>query len=245
MASRLFRLTAGMLMALLLTGCVLPRSSPTPPPLSPEPPELVETEVETPLPVESSVPTLEPTPDVGGFDPLALECIVGTWEVDSASLVYAANMLIGSDTLNIVNVSPHLFFQFSWDEPLLGATHVMEVFYIGVSMSGVFTAGEDEHLLDLVYDGSTTAYFNAGASAGEFAYENDLERSNMAVSGLKIDGIALDDGAFSLNDIIGAVPEGTMFYSCESADVIKLRDGSAAEFITLHRVDASALPSTP
>jgi hypothetical protein len=48
-------------------------------------------------------------------------------------------------------------------------------------------------MLGMVYDGSTTASFSVGA----FAYENDFERSNMTLSGLKIDGIALEDGAFA------------------------------------------------
>ena len=32
---------------------------------------------------------------VGDFDPLDIDCLVGTWEVDGASMVYAGNMLIG------------------------------------------------------------------------------------------------------------------------------------------------------
>lgn len=48
-------------------------------------------------------------------------------------------------------------------------------------------------MLDTAYDGSTTNFFSAGA----FAYENDFERSNMTLSGLKIDGIALGEGAFA------------------------------------------------
>lgn len=231
---------------LCLAGCNLPRKSPTPPPLSPEPPLPTQTAiVETFIPTEPpELPTDTPSP-AGDFDPLELECIVGTWEVDSSSLVYAANMLIGSDSFTIVNVSPHLFFRFLWDEPLLGSTYTMEVWYLDVAMTGVFTAGDEEHLLEMVFNGSTTAYYSAGSSSGEFEYTKDAERSNMAVSGLKIDGIALEGGGFSLDDIIRATPNGTMHYACEAYDMIALRDSTAAEFITLRRVDDTALPSTP
>ena len=52
-------------------------------------------------------------------------------------------------------------------------------------------------MLGMVYDGLTAASFSAGAEVSAFAYENDFERSNMTLSGLKIDGIALEDGAFA------------------------------------------------
>ncbi|MBP9040588.1 MAG: hypothetical protein KBF64_02300 [Anaerolineaceae bacterium] len=178
--------------------------------------------------------TAEP---VGGFDPLAIDCLVGTWEVDSASMIYAGNMLIGGDVpLTFTNISPHIYFRFLWDEPLLGSTYSMQVWYVDTTINAVYTAGDSEHLMELTLNGSTTAYFSAGAAAGSFDYQIDPERTTLKVSSVKLDGLPLPAGSIPLADLIASIPSSTMYYTCESADVITLRDQNAVEYVTLNRV---------
>lgn len=168
---------------------------------------------------------------------MAIDCLVGTWEVESASMVHAGNMLIGSDVpLTLTNVSPYIYFRFLWDEPLLGSTYTMQVWYIDTTINAVYTAGDSEHLLELTLNGSTTAYFSAGASAGYFDYQNDPERAAIEVSSIKLDGFPIPAGTIPLDDLIASIPSSTMYYTCESSDVITLRDQNAAEFVTLKRV---------
>lgn len=179
------------------------------------------------------------------FDPLKIDCLVGTWEVDNASLLYAANMLVGEAGVSLNNVSPHMFYRVSWDEPLLGSTYTMETWFIDVLVSGVITVGDSEHTLDLVLNGSTTAYFNAGETAGEFTYQNDPERSTIKISSLKMDGLPMPAGMIPLDDLIASIPSSTMYYSCQSPEVITLRDQNAVEPVTLHLVNAESLPTAP
>lgn len=189
------------------------------------------------LPAGEGGSPLAATQPVGDFDPLAIDCLVGTWEVQSASMVYAANMLIGSGVpLTITDVSPYIYFRFLWDEPLLGSTYTMQVWYIDTTINAVYTAGDSEHLMELILNGSTTAYFSAGASAGSFAYQNDPERAALEVSSVKLDGLPIPGGTIPLDDLIASIPSSTMYYTCESPDVITLRDQNAAEFVTLQRV---------
>ena len=218
-------------MLLSLAGCNFPLSR-----------ENLQSAAPSAIPGGEGIPAAATTEPVGGFDPLQIDCLVGTWEVDSASMVYAGNMLIGNDVpLTLTNVSPFIYFRFLWDEPLLGSTYTMQVWYIDTTINAVYTSGDSEHLMELVLNGSTTAYFSAGSSAGAFDYQNDPERASMEVSSVKLDGLPLPGGAIPLDDLIASVPSGTMYYTCESPDVITLRDQNAAEFVTLKRVSDDLL----
>ena len=213
MSRAINRIVLTIFLLVYLSGCNLPREQTKTPATATQPP-----------PVETNSSALEvqvtPTEKAADFDPLELECLVGTWEVDSASLLYAGNMLVNTTALRLVNVSPHLFFRFTWDEPLLGSTHMMEVFYIDVLLSGLLTAGDGEHLLDMVFLGSTTAYFSASPIAGEFEYQNDPEKTDIGITSLKMDGLEVGGGVISLNDLVQSIPTSTMFYTCPTMDTI-------------------------
>ncbi len=230
MSSKIVPSLLVLFLALNLTGCNFPLSR--------------NTGEETREPSQSVTLSPEESAQVAGsFDPLKIDCLVGTWEVDSNSLLYAANMLVDGTGVSLTNVSPHMFYRVSWDEPLLGSTYTMETWFIDVLITGVIMVGDSEHTLDLVLNGSTTAYFSAGEAAGAFTYQNDPERSTIKISSLKMDGLSMPAGMIPLDDLIASIPSSTMYYSCQSPEVITLRDQNAAEPVTLHRVSAESLPS--
>jgi len=232
MSSRISSLLLGLFLVLGLAGCNFP--------LSRSAAEKVAgtSQSATLSPEESALAA-------GSFDPLKIDCLVGTWEVDSDSLLYAANMLVGDAGVSLTNVSPHMFYRVAWDESLPGSTYTMETWFIDVLISGAITVGDSEHTLDLVLNGATTAYFSASETAGEFVYQNDPERSTIKISSLKMDGLPMPAGMIPLDDLLASISSSTMYYSCQSPEVITLRDQNAVEPVTLHLVSAESLPTAP
>jgi hypothetical protein len=129
-------------------------------------------------------------------------------------MVHAGNMLIGSDVpLTLTNVSPYIYFRFLWDEPLLGSTYTMQVWYIDTTINAVYTAGDSEHLLELTLTAPPQLISVQEHRQVILIYQNDPERAAIEVSSIKLDGFPIPAGTIPLDDLIASIPSRHMYYT--------------------------------
>lgn len=161
-----------------------------------------------------------------------ISCLAGTWEVDSASLVEAGNLFVRSMGITIDSITPHLYFNFKVD----GNSPVMEIRIADTQVATRMNIKNGEHNLEIGLNGSLFTGMTIGSSGGEFGYQNNPEAATLQISSLKVDKLPMPVGAFPLEDLIASLPASTMYYSCQSNNVIFLRDQNSSEAMTLTRV---------
>jgi len=146
-----------------------------------------------------------------------ISCILGYWEVETGSLLDAANSLVSANSITIfTRVEPHIIYAFYEGDFGVDTTQYrMDIWYDDVLVTAnVMGEGEEpDKTIDMHLNGILTAEI-ISEREGQLVYRPIESENNLEITEMWLDGSLISDGPMDISDMADTNVAREFIFEC-------------------------------